>query len=239
MVSSANAGGAARTASVTTAGDSSGTSAAASRTACVIVDYDAGNLRSVQRALAEVGVQAQLSADPQVLARADRIVFPGVGAAGSAMRTLRERGLDTALRDAFAAGTPILGICLGLQISLAHSEENDTLTLGLVAGEVRRFRVRDPRLKVPHMGWNEVRVTRPHPVLAGLTPGDECYFVHAYYPDPADSAVELARADYDGEFVCALGLRNYVATQFHAEKSGRIGLDLLARFVRWDGQHAE
>ena len=226
MVSSANAGGAAR------ASSSTGTHA------CVIVDYDAGNLRSVQRALAEVGVRAQLSADPQTLARADRIVFPGVGAAGSAMRTLRARGLDCALRDAFAAGTPILGICLGLQISLSHSEENDTVTLGLVHGEVRRFRVRDPRLKVPHMGWNEVRVTRAHPVLAGLTAGDECYFVHAYYPEPADPAVELARADYDGEFVCALGLRNYVATQFHAEKSGRIGLDLLARFVRWDGQHA-
>ena len=238
MVSSANAGGAAQTTSSDVSG-SSGRVAAASKHACVIVDYDAGNLRSVQRALDEVGVHAQLSADPQVLARADRIVFPGVGAAGSAMRTLRERGLDTALRDAFAAGTPILGICLGLQISLTHSEENDTLTLGLVPGEVRRFRVRDPRLKVPHMGWNEVRVTRPHPVLAGLLPGDECYFVHAYYPDPADSSVELARADYDGEFVCALGLRNYVATQFHAEKSGRIGLDLLARFVRWDGQHAQ
>jgi glutamine amidotransferase len=213
---------------------SPGTGRAAAR-ACVIVDYDAGNLRSVQRALAEVGVDAELSADPAALARAERIVFPGVGAAGSAMRTMRERGLDVALRDAFAAGTPIMGICLGLQISLSHSEENDTVTLDLVQGEVRRFRVSNPRLKVPHMGWNEIRVTKPHPVLAGLVPGDECYFVHGYYPDPADSSVALAYADYDGDFVCALGLRNYVATQFHPEKSGRVGLDLLSRFVRWDG----
>lgn len=202
----------------------------------VIVDYDAGNLRSVQRALAEVGVDAVLSANPGDLVNAQRIVFPGVGAAGSAMRTLRRLGLDVALKQAIAAGTPTLGICLGLQISLDHSEEGDTTTLGLLPGAVRRFRLNDPRLKIPHMGWNEVRVVQAHPVLAGLMPGDECYFVHAYYPDPARAEDVLALATYERDFVCALGRGNYVGTQFHAEKSGRVGLDLLARFARWDGK---
>ena len=202
----------------------------------VIVDYDAGNLRSVQRALAEVGVEARLSSDPADIVNAQRIVFPGVGAAGSAMRTLRRLGLDDALKHAIAAGTPTLGICLGLQISLDHSEEGDTPTLALLPGRVRRFRLDNPRLKIPHMGWNAVRVVQPHPVLAGLQPGDECYFVHAYYPDPARADDVLAFASYERDFVCALGRGNYVGTQFHAEKSGRVGLDLLARFARWDGQ---
>ena len=203
----------------------------------VIVDYDAGNLRSVQRALAEVGVHAVLSANASDVVNAQRIVFPGVGAAGSAMRTLRRRGLDTALTHAIAAGTPTLGICLGLQISLERSEEGDTPTLGLLPGTVRRFRLDDPRLKIPHMGWNEVRVVQPHPVLAGIVPGDECYFVHAYYPDPARATDVLAVTDYERTFVCALGRGNYVGTQFHAEKSGRVGLDLLARFAHWDGRY--
>jgi glutamine amidotransferase len=202
----------------------------------VIIDYDAGNLRSVQRACAEVGLEARISNDPAEVARAERVVFPGVGAAGSAMRSLRKSGLDRALLDAFAAATPILGICLGLQISLDHSEENDTPTLGLVPGRVVRFRLDDPRLKIPHMGWNEVRVVRPHPVLAHIRPGDEFYFVHAYYPEPADRSCVLAETDYERVFACALGRANYVATQFHPEKSGRVGLELLARFGRWDGR---
>lgn len=202
----------------------------------VIVDYDAGNLRSVQRALAEVGVEARLSSDATEIANAQRIVFPGVGAAGSAMRTLRRLGLDAALTHAITSGTPTLGICLGLQISLAHSEEGDTSTLGLLPGRVRRFRLDNPRLKIPHMGWNEVRVVQPHPVLAGLQLGDECYFVHAYYPDPTRADDVLAVANYERDFVCALGRGNYVGTQFHAEKSGRVGLDLLARFATWDGK---
>lgn len=206
-----------------------------SATRIVIVDYDAGNLRSVQRAFAEVGVDARLSDQATEVRRAERIVFPGVGAAGSAMRTLRARGLDVALKDAIAAGTPTLGICLGLQISLDYSEENDTPTLGLLPGRVVRFRLDDPRLKIPHMGWNEVRVVQTHPVLAGLTAGDECYFVHSYYPQPTRGEDALAVTTYENEFVCAVGRGNYVATQFHAEKSGRVGLDLLARFSRWDG----
>lgn len=202
----------------------------------VIVDYDAGNLRSVVRACREVGAAAEVSRDPRRLRRAERIIFPGVGAAGSAMRSLVKAGLDAALTDAFHAGTPILGICLGLQICLQRSEENDTKTLGLVGGEVRRFRLLDPALKVPHMGWNAVHVRRPHPVLAGIEAGDECYFVHAYRPVPARPEQVLADATYGAPFCAALGHENLIATQFHPEKSGRVGLDLLSRFLAWDGR---
>lgn len=203
----------------------------------LIVDYDAGNLRSVQRACSEVGLDAVISSDPRAVAHADRVIFPGVGQAASAMATLARTGLDAALRHAIDAGTPILGICLGLQISLEHSEEGDTPCLGLIPGQVRRFALDDPRLKVPHMGWNEVRVVAPHPVLAGIEPGDEFYFVHAYYPDPAGTDAVLAVSEYEREFCCALGVRNYVGVQFHTEKSGRVGLDLIARFGRWDGRY--
>ena len=202
----------------------------------VVVDYDAGNLMSVRRACREVGAEAEISADPARIRAAQRIIFPGVGAAGSAMRSLTASGVGPALVDAFHAGTPILGICLGLQISLEHSEENDTRTLGLLPGEVRRFQLDDPALKVPHMGWNAVRVVRPHPVLAGIAEDDEFYFVHAYRPVPAQQRHVLAESVYEGAFCSALGSANYVATQFHPEKSGRVGLRLLARFAEWDGR---
>ena len=204
----------------------------------VIVDYDAGNLRSVQRACAEVGTAAVITSDPAEVRRADRVIFPGVGAAGSAMRSLRARGLDRALLDVMRDGTPVLGICLGLQISLERSEENDQQTLGLIPGDVRRFALSDPALKVPHMGWNAVRIVRAHPLLAHVEPGDEFYFVHAYYPVPSDEGTVRAVADYEGQFCCALGVGNYFATQFHPEKSGRVGLRLIENFVRWDGNDA-
>ena len=201
----------------------------------VIVDYDAGNLRSVQRACAEVGLAAEISADPARLRRADRIIFPGVGQAGSAMATLNRTGLADALRQRLGEGGPVLGICLGLQISLDHSEEGDTPTLSLVAGETRRFHFADPTLKVPHMGWNTLSLRQPHPVLKDLHEDDAFYFVHSYYTVPKDPAVVLAEATYEQPFCCALGKDNYVGVQFHTEKSGRAGLALLARFAAWDG----
>ncbi len=201
-----------------------------------IVDYNAGNLRSVQRACDAVGIQSVFTQDPAAVAGAARIIFPGVGAAASAMETLRRTGLDEALRAAYARGTPILGICLGAQIVLERSEEDAVPTLGLVAGTTVRFRPSTARFKVPHMGWNEVRVARPHPLLAGIEPGDEFYFVHSYYPDPRAPEQVYATADYDGPFCCALGQKNLFATQFHPEKSGPLGLALLARFAAWDGR---
>ncbi len=201
----------------------------------IIIDYDAGNLRSVQRACREVGVQAVISADPDVVRRADRIIFPGVGAAGAAMRSLCARGMDQALAEALRTGTPVFGICLGMQISLDHSEENDQDTLGLIPGQVRRFAFDRRELKVPHMGWNEVRVVKPHPLLEGIRPGDEFYFVHAYYPDPQSRDDVFALTDYEIDFACALGRDNFFGMQCHPEKSGRVGLDVLARFARWDG----
>ncbi len=201
----------------------------------VIIDYDAGNLRSVQRACREVGVDAAITSDPDAVRRAARIIFPGVGAAGSAMRSLRRRGLDEALREAIDAGTPVLGICLGMQISLEHSEENDTATLGLIPGRVRRFAFDRPDLKVPHMGWNEVRVVKAHPLLEGVRSGDEFYFVHGYYPEPAEADETYAVTDYEIEFACALGRGSYFGMQCHPEKSGRVGLGILERFARWDG----
>jgi imidazole glycerol-phosphate synthase subunit HisH len=201
----------------------------------VIIDYDAGNLRSVQRACRQVGIAAEITSDPERVRRAERIIFPGVGAAGSAMKSLEARGLDDALREAVHAGKPMLGICLGMQISLDHSEENDQRTLALIPGEVRRFCFDRPELKVPHMGWNEVRVVKPHPLLDSIHPGDELYFVHGYYPDPAQSGDVFAVTDYELEFACALGRDNFFGTQFHPEKSGRVGLSMLARFASWDG----
>ncbi len=201
-----------------------------------IVDYGAGNLRSVERACRAVNMDSRFSRDPKEVLSAERILFPGVGAAASAMQALHERGLGEALEQAVARGVPTLGICIGCQIVLDHSEEGDTPALGLIPGRTVRFRIDDPELKIPHMGWNEVRVARPHPLLEGIETADEFYFVHSYYPRPDDDAHVFATASHGGEFACAVGRDNLFATQFHPEKSGRLGLAMLERFARWDGQ---
>ena len=158
--------------------------------------------------------------------------------ASAAMTSIQASGVDQALLSAYAKGTPILGICIGLQISLLRSEEGDVQTLGLVDGEVVKFQLNDPSLKVPHMGWNEVKVRRAHPILSHVKPGDEFYFVHSYYPQPADPELVYATAEYESTFCCALGSKNFFGTQFHPEKSGRVGLQLLQNFMTWDGQVA-
>ena len=204
----------------------------------VIVDYDAGNLRSVQRACQEIGVSATITSDPATIRDADRIIFPGVGIAGAAMRSIRSRGIDQVLLDAYRAKTPILGICIGLQLSLEHTEEGDIDTLGIIEGQVHRFKMQNPELKVPHMGWNEVKVVQPHPVLSHVKAGDEFYFVHSYYPAPIEDREVFANSDYESTFSCAIGKANFFGTQFHPEKSGRGGLQLIKNFMEWDGRVA-
>lgn len=200
-----------------------------------IIDYGAGNIRSVQRACAEVGVEAVVTSSPADVVNAERIIFPGVGAAPSAMENITKNGLDTALRTAREGGIPILGICLGAQVILEQSEEGDQECLGLIPGNTVRFRIEDKRFKIPHIGWNEVEVRKPHPLLDGIRPGDEYYFVHSYYPQPSREEDVYAVATYETAFCCALGHGNLFATQFHPEKSGRLGLEMLERFARWDG----
>lgn len=198
-----------------------------------IVDYNAGNLTSVKRALDHLGIENQISKDPDVVRNAERVIFPGVGAAGAAMEVLKERNLGLALKESFQKGTPILGICIGCQIILTYSEEDDASCLDLIPGETVRFQLNDPTLKIPHMGWNAVRVARPHPILRNLRPGDEFYFVHSYYPRPGDPAQVYAVCDYGGELPVAIGAANLFAVQFHAEKSGPLGLGLLKNFSEW------
>jgi len=200
-----------------------------------IVDYKAGNLTSVKRALDHLGLEGCVTPDPDVVRQAERIIFPGVGHAGSAMAVLKERGLDQALREAFTRGTPILGTCVGAQVVLSHSEEGDTECLGLIEGECERFRLDDPSLKVPHMGWNEVRLVQEHPVLQGIPNASEFYFVHSYFLRPADPARVLGTSEHGTTFPAIIGQRNLIATQFHAEKSGPVGLNLLRNFAAWDG----
>ena len=201
----------------------------------VIVNYKAGNLRSVLRACQEVGVEAVISDDPSEVANAERVIFPGVGQAASAMQNLNDSGMADALRSAHAAGTPFLGICLGTQIILSHSEEGDTPCLGLESGTNAQFRFDDPAFKVPHMGWNAMRVVQPHPLLEGLQDDDEFYFVHSYYPSNVAPSHVYGLTDYGGEFCAAFGSGNLFATQFHLEKSGKLGLAILKRFATWDG----
>ncbi len=200
----------------------------------VIIDYQAGNLTSVVRSFKALGVEGRVTQDPARVAAASRVVFPGVGAAGKAMATLKGLGLDKALQECFQKGIPILGICLGAQIVLEYSEENDTPCLGLLPGRTRSL-PRQEGLKIPHMGWNQVRFLKPHPVFQGLPEEAEYYFVHSYYPDPAEKAMVLGMTEHGIQFPSAMGWRNLAATQFHPEKSGRFGLKILENFLAWDG----
>ena len=195
-----------------------------------VVDYGAGNLRSVLRALASAGAEPVVVADPDAVLRAYALVFPGVGAAGSAMRRLREQGLDEAIREFHRSGRPVLGVCLGLQLLFEWSEEDGgTPGLGLLPGQVRRF---PDGLKVPHMGWNRVRLRQDHPLFAGIPDGTYFYFVHSYYAEPADQGFIVGTTDYGVEFASVVGRDNLVATQFHPEKSSRWGLAVYANFLR-------
>ena len=206
-----------------------------------IIDYDAGNLTSVQRALSHLGQDSVITRDPAQVLAAEKVIFPGVGAAGKAMFDLKRLNMDKAILASYGEGKPILGICLGTQIIMERSEENDTACIGLIRGEVRRFpdnltegegRV----LKVPHMGWNSVVLKRKHALFRGVEQDSEFYFVHGYYPRPKDSANILGETQYGISFASVLFSGNLVAVQFHPEKSGKPGLKILSNFCSWKGR---
>ena len=200
-----------------------------------IINYDAGNLTSVKRALDYLAIPGIVSSDPEELGSCERIIFPGVGNAASAMVALKKRGLDKALKGAFGRGVPILGICLGAQIILSRSEEGNTECVGIIEGECRKLIVSNRALKIPHMGWNEITIVRPHYILKDIVPKSQFYFVHSFFPQPRDGAMVYATCEYGGIFPCAIGRKNIFATQFHLEKSGSIGLAMLKNFSTWDG----
>lgn len=196
-----------------------------------IIDYQMGNLRSVQKAFEKVGHAAIITSDPQQIARADKVVLPGVGAFGDAMAELSRRQLVDPIREAIAAGKPFLGICLGLQLLFDVSYEGGQFEgLKILRGEVRRFDL-PHELKVPHMGWNQGRILRRAPLLEGIEDGSFFYFVHSYYCVPQDKSLVSIESDYGGPFCAAVWRDNLFATQFHPEKSQETGLKLLAGFA--------
>lgn len=199
-----------------------------------IIDYRAGNLRSVERALKHLGLACSITDSPEKIMSAERVIFPGVGAAGKAMETIRELKIDETISNVIAQGKPFLGICLGTQIIFDTSEEDSAVCLGIIPGTVRRF----PEMseKVPHMGWNRLILKKSHPLMQGIGSDEWFYFVHSYYPDPARNEDVVARTSYRIEFASAICRANVFATQFHPEKSGHPGLKILENFSRWDGR---
>ncbi len=196
-----------------------------------VVDYDAGNTLSVTRALEKAGARVDLTPDPERVFSADAVVLPGVGAFGDCVRKLREREMDQACLEVYRSGKPFLGVCVALQVFFEASEESPGVAgLGILPGTVARFEGNG--LKVPHMGWNELSVTREHPVLNGLD-GEAFYFVHSYYPEPEEPSDLLGESEYGVRFCAAAGRENLCAVQFHPEKSSRAGLRLYENFLLW------
>ena len=199
-----------------------------------ILDYQAGNVTSVAHAVRRLGFDAEITADHDVIRAADHVIFPGVGAAATCMQVVRERGLDRALQEAVDDGKPVFGICVGMQLLFDHSEEDGGVEcLGLLPGQVRRFELNDPALKVPHMGWNPVTFADDEPLAAGLRGAADtaCYFVHSYYCDPDPSVQVIATADHGHDFCVGVRKDNLVALQCHPEKSGPVGMSILSTFL--------
>ncbi|MFO7537549.1 MAG: imidazole glycerol phosphate synthase subunit HisH [Chloroflexota bacterium] len=214
-----------------------------------MIDYGGSNLRSAQKAFEYVGAVVDVTADPDTVRRAEKLVLPGVGAFGAGMAAIRRRGLEPAIQAAAQQGTPLLGICLGMQYLFDSSEEMGHHTgLGLIAGRVRRFdfdggpktedgevSLRPPssvlRLKIPHMGWNQIEATRASRLLAGIAAGSYAYFVHSYYCDPAAETAVLAHTDYGHPFAAIVAQDNIYGIQFHPEKSQAVGLRILQNYL--------
>lgn len=202
----------------------------------LIIDYGMGNLRSVQKAIERVGLDAPITDDPDAVRKADKIVLPGVGAFADAMNALHDKGLVEPIKESISAGKPFLGICLGLQMLFDESfEDGRHRGLGVLAGTVERFDPAPagrPRLKVPHIGWNRIRIKSTAPVLDGVPDGVHMYFVHSYYVKPSDPGVIATETDYGLPFTSMVWRDNVFATQFHPEKSQAYGLRMLANFCR-------
>ncbi|WP_066332045.1 imidazole glycerol phosphate synthase subunit HisH [Azohydromonas lata] len=207
-----------------------------------VVDYGMGNLRSVSQAVLHVaegtGLDVIITSRPEEVRAAERVVLPGQGAMRDCMRDLADSGLREAVLEA-AASKPLMGVCVGMQMLLDHSEEQDTPGLGLIPGRVRRFQLEGrlqadgSRFKVPHMGWNQVRQTQPHPIWAGVPDEAYFYFVHSYYAVPENAAHSAGETDYGGSFTCVVARDNIFASQFHPEKSAAHGLALYRNFLLW------
>jgi glutamine amidotransferase len=198
----------------------------------VMIDYGASNIRSAQKAFEHVGASITLTADPQIVRQAHKLVLPGVGAFGAGMEALKTRELDSAVCDRVHAGIPLLGICLGMQFLFENSDEMGHHTgLGLIPGHVTRFELPDPNLKVPHMGWNQIEHKENHPLLSGVSDGAFAYFVHSYYCVPNDAEDIVARTNYGHTFTSIVTRDNVYGIQFHPEKSQHVGLQILRNYV--------
>ena len=198
-----------------------------------IIDYEAGNLTSVARALTHLGYKNEITSAAETVHKAERVIFPGVGAAKATMQTLQKRGLNQVLADFFRTGKPMLGICIGIQILFEHSEEEDAECLNFLPGRVKKYPTTDTEmLKVPQIGWNEVYQTKPHAIFEGVPNPAHFYFVNSYYPEPASEDIVIGKTKYGIEFCSAIAHENLIATQFHLEKSGNVGLKMLNNFLR-------
>ncbi len=198
-----------------------------------IVDYHAGNIKSVERACRAIGAPCVVSDNPRELEGAARLIVPGVGEAAYAMRELKNTGLESFIKDSAAAGLPLLGICLGAQVFFDFSEEGNVPCLGLIPGKIRLFSqsLKEQGLKIPHMGWNDISLAGNNTLFEGIVSGASFYFVHSYYMSADDDADVTAWCDYGGNFAAAAGRGNVQALQFHPEKSGAFGLKILANFA--------
>ena len=198
-----------------------------------VIDYGAGNLRSVSNALSKLGHQPRITSNPDEVTSAEAVIFPGVGAAGNAMDGLKRSGLDNAIRNAIQRGKPVLAICIGMQMLFSHTEEDGGREcLDILSGTVERL---PDGLKVPHMGWNQVQRKANHAIFDGIPDGENFYFVHSYYPKPSDDDIVAATTDYGLPICSAVIKDNIIATQFHPEKSGEPGLKMYANFLKIAG----
>ena len=194
-----------------------------------IIDYGVGNLRSVEKAFAATGCEAIVSGDVDVLRRSERLVLPGVGAFASCMKSLRERGFESLVRERAEAGTPLLGICVGMQMLFDVSDEFGTTDgLGLLPGRVRRF---ETELVVPQVGWNRIRQKQKHALFEGIENGSFCYFVHSFYCEPGTADLSVGETEYGVKYASVVAHRNICGVQFHPEKSQDVGLRMLKNFA--------